>query len=235
MLSTYIEKLKKDIRFQEGLTACMNCGVCTAICPAAGYFDYDPRNICQEIQSEDETQLEAILSGDDIWMCGQCLSCKTRCPRGNTPGYVIQALRKVSQETGLFANSRLGRQQLLLKRVIGHSVLETGYCVHPKLVEPEQHPEQGPIWRWILENGEELYKQCGSNYYKPGEGGVRLIEKDTLDELHEIFKETGAIKLFDKIEEASAKKAKEMHLSFSDDNDNEYCRSLLNGKWKVEN
>ncbi|MDR2927423.1 MAG: 4Fe-4S dicluster domain-containing protein [Cytophagaceae bacterium] len=230
MLTDYINKLKEDIRFQEGLTACMNCGVCTAICPAAGYFDYDPRKVCQEVQSGDDERIHSLLNSDTIWMCGQCLSCKTRCPRNNTPGYVIQALRKISQETGAFINSRLGRQQLLLKRVIGHSVLETGYCVHPKLVVPEQHPEQGPVWQWACENGDKLYHHLGSNYYKTGEGGVRLIEKETLDELRSIFDETGATRLFDQIEQASAKKAKEMRLSFSDDNDNEYCSAIMNEK-----
>ncbi|MDG5800768.1 hypothetical protein QA597_10395 [Marinilabiliaceae bacterium ANBcel2] len=183
----------------------MNCGVCTAICPAATYFDYDPRKICQDIQTKDNSIIESVLKSNDIWMCGQCLSCKTRCPRDNTPGYIIQVLRKVSQKTGLFVNSSLGRQQLQIKRTIGHSILETGYCVHPKLVKPELHPEQGPVWEWILQNGEKLYKQCGSNYYKSGEGGVRKIDKNTLSELHSIMEETGAMELFDDIEKGMEK------------------------------
>jgi heterodisulfide reductase subunit C1 len=201
-MTSFYQQLQSDIRFQEGLTACMNCGVCTAICPAAGYFDYDPRKICQDVQSGDERIIKGLLSGEEIWMCGQCISCKTRCPRNNTPGYIIQVLRKISQQSGLFVNSHLGRQQLQIKRTIGHSILETGYCVHPKLVNPDTHPEQGPLWRWALKNGTALYNQCGSNYYEPGEGGVRKIDASTLDELHAIFKETGAIELFDKIESA---------------------------------
>ena len=119
-MTTISSRLKADIRFQDGLKACMNCGVCTAICPAAAYFDYDPREICQDVQSGDESILIGLLKGEQIWMCGQCLSCKTRCPRDNTPGYIIQVLRKISQEMGYFVHSRLGRQQLLLKRTIGH-------------------------------------------------------------------------------------------------------------------
>lgn len=220
------EQLRADIRFQEGLTACMNCGICTAICPAAGYFDYDPRKICQLVQTGDEDILNELLRGEEIWMCGQCLSCKTRCPRNNTPGYIIQVLRKISQQTGLFVNSRLGRQQLLIKRKIGHSILETGYCVHPKLVDPEGHPEQGPVWNWVYEHGESLFPQLESNYYKPGEGGVRLIDEASLDELRNIFEETGAVKFFEQIEKASASKAKELKLSFSDDADNEYMNFI---------
>lgn len=225
-MQSFFDQLQTDIRFQEGLTACMNCGVCTAICPAAGYFDYDPRKICQQVQTKDEAVLKDLLSGEEIWMCGQCLSCKTRCPRNNTPGYIIQVLRKVSQQTGLFINSRLGRQQLLIKRKIGHSILETGYCVHPKLVNPEGHPEQGPVWEWILENGGALYPMLGSNYYQPGEGGVRKIDEDTLDELRQIFQETGADKFFDQIESASKRKAQELKLSFSQNDDCEYMQFI---------
>jgi len=39
----YIEALQQDIRFVEGLNSCINCGVCTAICPAARFYNYDPR------------------------------------------------------------------------------------------------------------------------------------------------------------------------------------------------
>lgn len=44
------DQLNKDIRFIEGLKACMNCGVCTAICPAAEFYQYDPRIICDTVQ-----------------------------------------------------------------------------------------------------------------------------------------------------------------------------------------
>ncbi|NLX72850.1 MAG: hypothetical protein GXY94_06055 [Bacteroidales bacterium] len=225
-MTTISSRLKADIRFQDGLKACMNCGVCTAICPAAAYFDYDPREICQDVQSGDESILIGLLKGEQIWMCGQCLSCKTRCPRDNTPGYIIQVLRKISQEMGYFVHSRLGRQQLLLKRAIGHSILETGYCVHPKLIRPETHREQGPVWEWVMDNAREVYKKCGSLYYEEGLGGLRKIDSDTLDEMQAIFQETGAFTLFDKIEQASEAKAAEMGLSFSDDDDNEYLREI---------
>jgi heterodisulfide reductase subunit C1 len=225
-MASLISQMQEDIRFQEGLTACMNCGVCTAICPAAAYFDYDPRKICQDVQTGDEQVLEELLKGEEIWMCGQCLSCKTRCPRNNTPGYIIQVLRKVSQQKGYFVQSRLGRQQLIIKRVIGHSILETGYCVHPKLVVPEIHPEQGPMWTWALENGKELYAQCGSLFYEPGVGGIRKIDEATLGEMRAIFKETGALTLFEQIETASKEKAEEMGLSFSDDVDNDYFKEI---------
>ena len=72
-------------------------------------------------------------------------------------GYVIQALRNLSQKLGFFVESEKGRQQLALKRSIGDNILRTGYCIVPKLVKAELHPEQGTVWRWILDHDEEVY------------------------------------------------------------------------------
>src|SRR5690554_7836993 len=101
-MASLLSQLKDDIRFSEGLSACMNCGICTAVCPAAAYFDYDPRRICQLVQTGVEQDLENFIIGEEIWMCGQCLSCKVHFPRGDVPGYLIQALPKLSQKTVLF-------------------------------------------------------------------------------------------------------------------------------------
>ena len=90
-----VELLKKDVRIQEGLTACINCGTCTAICPAAHFYNYDPRIIADTVQRGNEADILDLLESDTIWFCGECLSCKTRCPRNNTPGYIVQALRNL--------------------------------------------------------------------------------------------------------------------------------------------
>lgn len=194
----------------EGLKACMNCGVCTAICPAAEFYNYDPRQIVDTVQTQNDEAIEELLKGEAIWYCGECMSCRPRCPRGNTPGYVIQALRTLSQKLGFFVESEKGRQQLALKRVIGHSILEKGFCVYPKLVSPALHPEQGPVWKWIHENDTELYSRFSPNYEKAGAGAVRRIDQGTLDELKRIFEVTGGLEFYDTIERHSERKAKEM-------------------------
>ena len=43
--NNYFELLMKDVRFEEGLNACINCGTCTAVCAAAEFYNYDPRVI----------------------------------------------------------------------------------------------------------------------------------------------------------------------------------------------
>ncbi|MGA3012508.1 MAG: 4Fe-4S dicluster domain-containing protein [Bacteroidales bacterium] len=199
------EQLTADIRFQEGLTACINCGTCTAICPAAQFSDYDPRMLLDSIQRKDESVLEKVLKGDTIWRCGECLSCKTRCPRGNTPAYVIQALRALSIKTGLFAESEQGRLQLRIKRSVGEYILKYGYCIFIDEINTDYFPEQGPIWDWYRDNRIEILKRLGANYNNPGPGALRKIPDQSLEDLKAIFIETGAMERFDQIEKGSAK------------------------------
>ena len=81
-MELYLE-LTKDIRFAEGLKSCMNCGICTAICPAAEFYDYDPRIIANTVQSKDEKRIEELLKSETIWYCGECMSCKTQIGRAH--------------------------------------------------------------------------------------------------------------------------------------------------------
>jgi heterodisulfide reductase subunit C len=208
-----VNKIRNDVRAHEGLKACMNCGVCTAICPAAEFYDYDPRMLISLVQSNDEDALRELLKSDTIWYCGQCMSCKTRCPRNNCPGLIISVLRKISQEMGYFTESRKGRQQLAIKRVIGGTILSKGYCIHPTIIKPELHPEQGPVWEWMYDNMADVYERVGANLDKPGPGVLRKIEPEALAELKSIFDETGGTELFEKIEEYSKIKASEMGMA----------------------
>jgi heterodisulfide reductase subunit C len=192
--------IQADPRYEEACRSCLNCGVCTAICPAAGYYDYDPRIMMNMVTEADEETLKAMLSSDMIWQCGQCMSCKPRCPRGNVPGTMIQILRSVATRTGLFTASRLGRQQLSIKRAIGHTILETGYCIHPTRVDPATHPEQGPVWEWMSGNADQVYGRFDSGYDQAGPGLLRKISPAALGELARIFEITGCMDYWDSIE-----------------------------------
>ncbi len=210
------DQINEDFRLEESLNACMNCGVCTAICPAAEFYKYDPRVICNIVQSQDDAEIEKLLKSDTIWYCGQCMSCKTRCPRGNAAGVVISVLRTWSQKLGYFVESEKGRQQLALKRAIGHNILERGYCVHPDIVSVEKHPEQGPVWEWYMEHIAEVSPRFGAKYHQRGAGAIREIAPENLKELHDIFEVTGGLEMYRTIEEKSEEYAKEHNLPFDD-------------------
>lgn len=226
-MPTLYEILEKDVRFKEGMKACMNCGVCTAICPAAEVSDYDPRMVVNIVQERDEDELEKLLKSDTIWRCGECLSCKTRCPRGNVPCYIIQALRALSIETGYFIESEQGRKQLAIKRTVGDHILKYGYCVYIDEVDLETYPEQGPVWYWLRKNRKSVLKRLGTSYGEDKAGTLRNTMKESLNDLKKIFDETGGTKRFEKIEEYSSKKAKELDKEFSREKD-EYWWFLYN-------
>jgi heterodisulfide reductase subunit C len=218
--------LLEDIRFEEGLNACMNCGVCTAICPAAEFYNYDPRKIVDEVQTKDDEKIAELLKSETIWYCGECMSCKTRCPRGNAPGLIIMALRSLSQDLGFFTESEKGRQQLALKRTVGNWMITYGYCLYLEGVGTSLHPEQGPVWDWIQDNWVAIFKKMGANYKGDGPGILRRIPEDAMDEIREIFKVTGGMKRFENIEEFSKAKAKELNMQFDEGIENEYFQHI---------
>lgn len=216
-------ELMHDIHMQEGLKACINCGTCTAICPAAEFYNYDPRQIVNAVQTNDDEVLILLLKSETIWYCGECMSCKTRCPRGNTPGQIIIALRSLAQEKGYFTESEKGRQQLYLKRTIGHWILNHGYCLYLEGVGTNGHPEQGPVWDWRQAHWPDVMERLGANYQGVGNGCMRKIPDEALAEVRKIFEVTGGMERFEKIESYSAQKAVEMNM---DEKQDDYVKHI---------
>ncbi len=215
----YLAKLRQDVRFIEGLKACNGCGVCTAICPAAALHSYDPRQITDIVQQGKQSDIELLLKSDTIWFCGECLSCKTRCPRGNTPGYIIQALRALSIETGLFIHSMQGQKQLAIKRMVGEHILKYGYSVFIDEIDTDQFPEQGPVWDWFKANKIDVLQRLHTSYNQQQPGSLRQMAPDDLDDLKRIFDETGATLRFKKIEHYASVHAAQLNLNFDEGKD----------------
>ena len=210
------EELEKDYRFREGYHTCINCGTCTAVCPAAEFYRYDSRKIVAIVQTRDAAEIEALLRSDTIWYCGECMSCVTRCPRRNGPGLVIMALRDLSIRLGYFTESEKGRQILPLTHTFARNILNYGYCVHPETFRWEDHMESGPVWKWHTEHLEQSLARLGANYMGEGPGVLRKIPQASLDELKAIFDVTGATERIRLVEEYSAAKAREMGMSMEE-------------------
>lgn len=217
------DKLTEDYRIKEGLKACINCGTCTAICPAAEFYKYDPRKIVDIVQSKDDQEIENLLKSEQIWYCGECMSCLTRCPRKNAPGLVIMALRNLSMELGYFVESEKGRQQYALAKIMSGNILNYGYCVYARTFKAEDHPEAGPVWEWIEQNIEDVYERNGANLEGEGPGALRKIPQEDLDQLKSIFDHTGATARIETINKYSMEKAREMGLT-----PDEYFRHVFN-------
>lgn len=210
------EELCKDYRFREGLHTCINCGTCTAICPAAEFYRYDPRRIVDIVQRKNEDEIEALLKSDTIWYCGECMSCSTRCPRTNTPGLVIMALRAMSIRHGFFTASEKGRQVYPLTKLLTGNILNYGYCVYPETFKWEDHQESGPVFKWHLEHLKDDFERIGANYQGTGPGVLRRIPQEDRDELKAIFDETGATDQINLVERCSKAKAEEMGMTLEE-------------------
>ena len=210
------DELSQDYRLKEGLKTCINCGTCTAICPAAEFYKYDPRKIVDTVQRKDDAEIEALLKSDTIWYCGECMSCVTRCPRKNGAGLVIMALRNLSAKKGYFTCSEKGRQLYALTKALNGNVLHLGYCVHPSTFAYRDHPESGPVFEWVLEHKEEIYPRLGANYDGDGPGPLRRIPQEDLDELKAIYDVTGGTERLEAVERFSKAKAEEMGLTMDE-------------------
>jgi heterodisulfide reductase subunit C len=215
------DRLMKDYRLREGLNACINCGTCTAICPAAEFYRYDPRRIVDIVQHQDDAQIEELLKSDTIWYCGECLSCTTRCPRKNAAGLIIMALRSLSIQTGLFMESEKGRQMYLLCKDLNSNILNYGYCVYPRSFKYKEHLEAGVVWEWWEKNLEDVYERLGANLEKEGPGALRGIPQKDLDEIKRIYDITGATEMLENVKKAGLKKAEELGMT-----EEEYCQKL---------
>lgn len=205
--------LMKDYRLKEGLNACINCGTCTAICPAAEFYRYDPRKIVDIVQSKDDEEIEKLLKSETIWYCGECMSCVTRCPRKNAPGLIVMALRNLSIELGYFVESEKGRQQCILTKDLCANILDYGYCVYPRRFDYAGHPEAGRVWEWEEKHLDDVFERLCGNLDGGGPGAMRRIPQEDLDELKRIFDETGATERMEKVRAAGLRKAAEMGLT----------------------
>ena len=111
-MGKYFDMLMEDVRMQEGLTACMNCGICTGVCPAAEFYRYDPRQIVNTVQTQATTMRSRSCSA--ATRSGTAASACRAAPAVRAairPAYVIQSLRSLSQRLGFFTDSEKGRQQ----------------------------------------------------------------------------------------------------------------------------
>jgi quinone-modifying oxidoreductase subunit QmoC len=75
------------------LTACYQCGTCSAVCPISSADNPFPRKEMVWVQWGLK---DRALGNASIWMCHQCGSCNSYCPRDAKPANVMAALRDYS-------------------------------------------------------------------------------------------------------------------------------------------
>ena len=86
---TFLGKLEKYGAFD--ITACFNCGNCTAVCPLSKGSDGFPRKVIRygQIGARDR-----LLGSKEVWQCYYCGECSDTCPRQAEPGEFMAAARR---------------------------------------------------------------------------------------------------------------------------------------------
>lgn len=79
-----------------GLFRCVQCGMCTSLCPAAKLSDYNPRDMVEKVIKNNDS----IISDDNIWNCFYCYTCHSICAVGNSPCEINQILRQIAIDKG---------------------------------------------------------------------------------------------------------------------------------------
>lgn len=69
---------------------CMQCGRCSANCPAALKMDLLPHRVVWEVSCGNAS---AAMAAAAPWRCLSCLACEARCPRKVSPAKIMEALR----------------------------------------------------------------------------------------------------------------------------------------------
>jgi ferredoxin len=72
------------------VSACFNCGNCTAVCPLAEDSTGFPRRMIRMAQVGMEQEL---LASEDLWRCYSCGKCTETCPRQADPAEFMAAAR----------------------------------------------------------------------------------------------------------------------------------------------
>ena len=73
------------------VSACFNCGNCTAVCPLSNGDASFPRRMIRYGQIGDRKRL---LASKEVWLCYYCGECSDTCPRKAEPGEFMASARR---------------------------------------------------------------------------------------------------------------------------------------------
>lgn len=115
-----IKDIKKYGAFD--VTACFNCGNCTAVCPLAKADSPFPRHLIRRAAIGDK---KAVLTAKGTWLCYYCGECSKTCPREAKPGAFMAAARRYA-----IANADVtGISKLLYKFPVLNFIIMTAMAV----------------------------------------------------------------------------------------------------------
>jgi ferredoxin len=86
-------KLLRDIKRYGAaeISACFNCGNCSAVCPLSEGIESFPRRV---IRLGQLGRTKELLASDEPWLCHYCGECTRTCPRQAEPGEYLASVRR---------------------------------------------------------------------------------------------------------------------------------------------
>ena len=169
------EDIVKDLKASKdlGILKCIQCGMCTSVCPAARHNDYDPRYIVKRGLDKDET----LILDDILWNCFYCYTCHSVCPVNNSVCEITQILRQRSIDNGK------GKPKVAPFSAYGESFLEFGLGSIPSNFFDDLIKDFGKGWLELKINLEDIREDLNL-------GSMFLPEKDVKD-INKILEKTG--------------------------------------------
>jgi heterodisulfide reductase subunit C len=163
-----VKDVLKDLKASPdlGIFKCVQCGMCTSVCPGASQTEYDPRDMIRRVLEDDVT----VLDDDDIWNCFSCYTCNSVCPSGNNASEVNQILRQMSIDKGD------GIQKIASFAAYGDSFMELGVGSIPNDFFDIMVKDVGPEYMNLKLNIEDIRAELGLGTYILPEEAINEVE-----------------------------------------------------------
>jgi heterodisulfide reductase subunit C len=194
-LEEIFQDIQADLRFDHELNGCLNCGICTATCPSAHYYDFSPREIVQLLWTEN---LEGIYDAmqEKIWSCAQCYTCAARCPFDNSPGGLVMLMRETAIKHGMESAKNVLRpfSRVMLK------LISTGNQLSPDMINADHFADWGPNMSKVDAPLETLRKAIPLPTLHTTKTAWEVNLKTSV-ELYTIWEETGVLNSLEIIDE----------------------------------
>lgn len=87
----YRDRLLAEV--EADVRDCYQCGNCSASCPAAFTFDYQPNQVMRMLQVG---LVDQVLDSTAVQLCVQCLTCTGRCPRNIDIAGIFEDLKTMA-------------------------------------------------------------------------------------------------------------------------------------------
>jgi heterodisulfide reductase subunit C1 len=163
-----VKDVLKDLKASPdlGIFKCVQCGMCTSVCPGASQTKYDPRDMIRRVLEDDVT----VVDDDDIWNCFSCYTCNSVCPSGNNASEVNQILRQMSIDKGD------GIQKIASFAAYGDSFMELGVGSIPNDFFDIMVKDVGPEYMNLKLNIEDIRAELGLGTYILPEEAINEVE-----------------------------------------------------------